>query len=92
MGVPYCIVRGGRARLGQVVRRKSVAAVALTGVNAEDRPNFTKLLETIRTNFNDRYDEIRKQWGGGVVSKRSRTKVAKIEKAREKERLEKEQY
>lgn len=92
MGVPYCIVRGGRARLGQVVRRKSVAAVALTGVNPEDKPNFTKLVETIRTNFNDRYDEMRKQWGGGVVSKRSRTKMARLEKIKEKEKMEKELF
>jgi len=91
MGVPYCIIRGGRARLGQVVRRKSVAAVAFTTVNPEDKTNLSKLCETIRTNFNDRFDEIRKQWGGGLLSRRSRTKIVRIERAKEKERLAKEQ-
>lgn len=39
MGVPYCIVRGGRSRLGQVANLKSVAALALTAVNPEDKVN-----------------------------------------------------
>jgi len=91
MGVPYCIVKGGRSRLGQVVKRKSIAAIALTSVNPEDKPALSKLTETIKTNFNDRYDEVRKQWGGGLVSRRSRTKVVKLEKAKEKERSAKDQ-
>lgn len=37
MGIPYCIVRGGRSRLGQVARLKSCAALALTQVNPEDK-------------------------------------------------------
>ena len=89
MGVPYCIIRGGRSRLGQVVRRKTTSAVALVHVNPEDRANLTKLVDTIKTNFNERFDEMRKQWGGGLVSKRSRTKITKIEKAKEKERAAK---
>lgn len=90
MGIPYCIVRGGRSRLGQVVKRKTTSVVALTTVNPEDKTAISKLSDTIRTNFNDRFDEIRKQWGGGLVSKRSRTKIVKLEKAKEKERSAKE--
>lgn len=37
MGIPYCIVRGGRSRLGQVAGLKSVATLALTSVNPEDK-------------------------------------------------------
>ncbi len=85
MGVPYCIVRGGRSRLGQVAGLKSVAALALTGVNPEDKAALTSLVETVRTNFNDRFDEIRKHWGGGVMSNKSRAKVTKLEKAKAKE-------
>ena len=33
MGVPYCIVKG-KARLGQVVRRKTCAALCLAQVRA----------------------------------------------------------
>ncbi|XP_015784595.1 60S ribosomal protein L7a [Tetranychus urticae] len=85
MGIPYCIVKGGRSRLGYIVRRKSIACCALVNVNPEDKNNLAKLCETIKTNFNDRYEEMRKQWGGGVLSFRSRAKQAKLEKAKAKE-------
>lgn len=85
MGIPYCIVRGGRSRLGHVVRRKTCSAVAITTVNPEDRVTLTKLVEVVRTNFNERYDEIRRHWGGGVLGSKSRAKLAKVEKAKAKE-------
>jgi len=85
MGIPYCIVRGGRSRLGRVARRKSISSLCLTGVNPEDKNTLSKLCETIRTNFNDRYDEIRRQWGGGQVGAKSKAKIAKLEKAKAKE-------
>jgi len=85
MGVPYCIVKGGRSRLGHVARRKSIAALAVTDVKPEDKANLSKLVETIRTNFNDRFDEIRKQWGGGIVGSKSRAKITKFEKTKERE-------
>jgi len=91
MGVPYCIVKGGRGRLGAVVRRKSCSAVALTDVKAEDKVNLSRLVETIRTNFNDRYDEIRKQWGGGQVGSKSRAKITKLERAKEREVMQQKQ-
>lgn len=91
VGVPYCIVKGGRGRLGHVVRRKSCSAVALTAVNPEDKVNMSRLVETIRTNFNDRYDEIRRQWGGGQVGSKSRAKIVKLEKAKEKEVIQQKQ-
>lgn len=85
MGVPYCIVRGGRSRLGQVAGLKSVAALALTNVNSEDKTALANLVDVVRTNFNDRFEEIRKHWGGGLMSNKSRAKVTKLEKAKAKE-------
>jgi len=85
MGIPYCIVKGGRSRLGQVARRKSIAALALVDTKPEDKGALTKLVETVRTNFNDRHDEIRKHWGGGVLGSKSQARIRKIEKARERE-------
>jgi len=85
MGVPYCVVRGGRARLGQVTRRRNCAALAIVNTNPEDKVSLTRLTEVIRTNFNDRFDEIRRQWGGGVLGTKSRAKIAKLEKAKAKE-------
>jgi len=88
MGIPYCVVKGGRARLGHATRRKTCATLAITSVNPEDKVPLTKLVEVVRTNFNDRYDEIRRQWGGGVLGSKSRARVAKIDKAKAKEGLQ----
>lgn len=84
MGVPYCIVKG-KARLGRLVGRKTCTCVALTQVNPEDRSALSKVVDSVRTNFNDRFDEVRRHWGGGVMGKKSQDRVAKIEKARAKE-------
>jgi len=85
MGVPYCVVRGGRSRLGHVTRRKGCSAIAITSVNPEDKMSLTKLVEVVRNNFNDRFDEIRRQWGGGILGAKSRAKITKLEKAKQKE-------
>merc|ERR1712062_438969 len=84
MGVPYCIVKG-KARLGRVVRRKTVTCLALAATNPEDRSALNKLVDAVKTNYNDRGDEIKRHWGGGVMGSKSQAKVAKLEKAKAKE-------
>merc|ERR1711872_684837 len=84
MGVPYCIVKG-KARLGRVVHRKTATSLALTQVNPEDRPNLNKVIEAVKTNFNDRFEELRKHWGGGIMGSKSQARVTKLEKAKAKE-------
>uniref|UniRef100_A0A7N9CC33 60S ribosomal protein L7a n=1 Tax=Macaca fascicularis TaxID=9541 RepID=A0A7N9CC33_MACFA len=70
MGVPYCIIKG-KARLGRLVHRKTCTTVAFTQVNSEDKGALAKLVEAIRTNYNDRYDEIRRHWGCNVLGPKS---------------------
>jgi len=89
MGVPYCIVKG-KSRLGRLVRRKTCTAIALTQVDAADRANFTKVVETINTNFNDRFEEIRKHWGGGLLGAKSMARISKIERAKSRELAQKQ--
>ncbi|KAK9882663.1 hypothetical protein WA026_022530 [Henosepilachna vigintioctopunctata] len=84
MCVTYCIIKG-KARLDMLVRRKTCTAIAITQVDSGDRTNLTKLLEVIKTNINDRGDEIRKHWGGGVFESKSAARLAKIERAKGKE-------
>lgn len=76
MDVPYCIVKG-RARLGQLVDRKMCTSVAFTDVRSEDKQALSKLVETIKTNYNERADEIRKHWGGGLLGAKSQAKLNK---------------
>merc|ERR1712049_63113 len=66
MGVPYCIVKN-KARLGRLVRRKTCTCVALTQVDSGDKLNLSKLTESVKNNYNDRFEEIRRNWGGGLL-------------------------
>ncbi|EGV97728.1 60S ribosomal protein L7a [Cricetulus griseus] len=66
MGVPYYIIKG-KARLGRLVHRKTCTTVAFKQVNSEDKGALAKLVGAIRTNYNDRYDEILRHWGGNVL-------------------------
>jgi len=88
MGVPYCIVKG-KARLGAVVKRRTCTAMAISNTHPEDKASLNKLVETIRTNFNERYDELKRHWGGGVLGARSQCRINKLEKAKAKELAQK---
>ena len=59
--------------------------IAFTLVNSEDKSALAKLVEAIRTNYNDRYDEIRRHWGGNILGPKSVACIAKPEKAKAKE-------
>merc|ERR1711965_684644 len=62
MGVPYCIVKG-KARLGKLVHKKTATAIAVTSVKQDDKDRLEKLSEAVRTNYNERVEEIRRNWG-----------------------------
>jgi len=84
MGVPYCIIKG-KARLGRLCHRKTTAVVALTTTSPEDKPTLAKIVEAVNANYKDRFDEIRRHWGGGIMSARSQARTAKIQKAKDRE-------
>eukprot|EP00088_Acartia_fossae_P044499 TRINITY_DN4727_c0_g1_i3.p1 TRINITY_DN4727_c0_g1~~TRINITY_DN4727_c0_g1_i3.p1 ORF type:complete len:267 (+),score=136.08 TRINITY_DN4727_c0_g1_i3:34-834(+) len=79
MGVPYCIVKN-KARLGRVARRKTTTCLAITQVESSDRSALNKLVDVVKTNYNERSEEIRKHWGGGSLGSKSAARVAKLEK------------
>jgi large subunit ribosomal protein L7Ae len=51
---------------------------------------LTKIIDVIKTNFNDRADEIRRHWGGGILGSKSAARIAKIERAKAKELAQKQ--
>ncbi|XP_049805616.1 60S ribosomal protein L7a [Schistocerca nitens] len=89
MGVPYCIVKG-KARLGRLVHKKTCTCVAITQVESSDRAALTKIVESVKTNFNERYEEFRRHWGGGLLGSKSAARIAKIEKAKARELAQKQ--
>jgi len=84
MDVPYCIVKG-KARLGTVVHKKTATALVITNVRNEDKNELAQLITSCRSKFNERADDIRRSWGGGLLGFKSRTMLAKREKAKSKE-------
>jgi len=78
MGIPYCIMKS-KARLGALVRRKNCAAVCLTDVDGADKNTLAKVIETVKGHFNDRYDDVRKTWGGGALSAKAAARKLKLE-------------
>ncbi|KAG8379767.1 hypothetical protein BUALT_Bualt07G0123700 [Buddleja alternifolia] len=84
MEIPYCIVKG-KARLGTIVHQKTASVLCLTSVKNEDKMEFSKILEAIKANFNDKYDETRKKWGGGVMGSKSQAKTKAKERVLAKE-------
>merc|ERR1711874_475933 len=84
MGVPYCIVKN-KARLGRVVRRKTTTCLAITNVESSDRSALNKLVETVKTNYNERAEEIKKHWGGSTLGSKSSARINKMNKAKAQE-------
>jgi large subunit ribosomal protein L7Ae len=76
MGVPYCIIKG-KARL-------RCTTLAFRQVNSEDKGVLAKQMETIRSNFNDRYDKISCHCGGNFMGPKSVAHIAKVEKKKAK--------
>jgi large subunit ribosomal protein L7Ae len=84
MGIPYCIVKG-KARLGKLVHLKTCTSLALTEVHGDDKSGLSKVIEAIKTNFNDRYDELRRHWGGNTLGNKSQARITKLERLKAKE-------
>jgi len=84
MQVPYVIVKG-KARLGAVVGKKTATALAITSVAPEDKDVLKRILEAIKNNYTDKYEDVRRHWGGGKLGLKSTQKQAKKAALRKKE-------
>jgi len=84
MDVPYIIVKG-KARLGQLVHKKTAAAVAVVDVRAEDKHEFSQVVSAARESFLDKYEDSKRHWGGGVMGYKSQAATLKHQRAIAKE-------
>ncbi|KAI9315169.1 50S ribosomal protein L30e-like protein [Dichotomocladium elegans] len=75
MGVPYAIVNS-KARLGSVVHKKTATALAFTEVKDADKAELASLVSACKSNYNDKWEEHRKSWGGGIMGVKSNAKMA----------------
>ncbi|TGZ81919.1 ribosomal protein L7a [Ascodesmis nigricans] len=82
MGVPYVIVKG-KARLGTVVHKKTAAVLAITEVRSEDKSELAKVVTAVKEGYNDKYEEHRRHWGGGIMGAKANARIAKKQKALE---------
>lgn len=76
MGIPYAIIKS-KSRLGALVHKKTAACVAVTEVHQEHKQDLAAIVQAIKANFNDKADEIRKHWGGGIMGAKSQAMMAK---------------
>ncbi|KAJ1977862.1 60S ribosomal protein L8 [Dimargaris verticillata] len=80
MGVPYCIVKG-KSRLGTVVHAKTATALAITEVRESDKPELAALVSAIKSNYNDKFEQQRRAWGGGVLGPKAIAAMRKRQEA-----------
>ena len=69
--VPYCIVKG-KAALGKLVGMKTCTVCAIDAVRGEDNATFAKLQDAALSGFNNKYDDVRKVWGGLQMGRKGR--------------------
>lgn len=90
-GVPYLIVKG-KARLGQVVHKKTATALAFVNVRPEDQTALANLTTVAKDSYLDKYDDTRRTWGGGKLGSKSATALKKKQKAIAKEEKARTQF
>jgi len=83
MDIPYCVVKG-KARLGQLVHRRTTCALAVTELSKEDLPKLDQLVQNFRLMYNDNTAD-RKKWGGGVMGHKAQAVIKNREKVAAKE-------
>jgi len=84
MDIPYCIVKG-KARLGQMVYKRTATALAITEVNKEDLAKLEQLTSNFRAMYNDGSAADRRKWGGGIMGCKAQAVIQSRAKAKARE-------
>ena len=85
--VSYCFVKS-KSRLGQLVGLKKTACVALTDVRKEDQAELDRLVNTMRTLYNNNKEHLT-NYGDIVLGGKAQARNAIREKAKERELMQK---
>jgi len=80
MDIPYAIIKS-KARLGQLVHKKTATAVAVTDVKAEDNAKLDQIIKSVR----EHYSAVHRHWGGGVLGSKAQAVVRARQKAQARE-------
>ena len=64
---------------------KTATTIAVTDVRSEDNASLNTIIDAVRADYNERGDEIRKHWGGGIMGSKSRAKSDFLESQRLKD-------
>jgi large subunit ribosomal protein L7Ae len=81
--IPFCIVKG-KARLGQVVHKKTATALAITEVKPEHSHQLDQIVSAVRPLYNEDAKAL-KTWGGGIMGPKAQAVVRLREKKLAKE-------
>jgi len=79
MEIPYCIVKS-KARLGQLVHKKTATAIAVTDVKPEDAGKLQQLIDSAKSHFNNEDGATQRKWGGGVLGVKAQAVVRRRER------------
>ena len=99
MQVPYAIVKGKarlgtvvhkKVRLRILAHACTAAnysqtatALAITEVRSEDKSELSKIVQTVKEGFIDKYEDHRRHWGGGIMGAKANARQEKKRKALE---------
>lgn len=62
---------------------QTAAVLAMTEVRSEDKNELAKLVSAIKDGFMDKHDQVRRQWGGGIMGAKAQMRIQKKQKALE---------
>jgi len=82
--IPFAIIRG-KARLGALVGKKTAACAALCDVRPEDEKVFKEIADDCHTQYNKRFNYLKKKIGPKIMGIKTRHSIAKRRRYREEE-------
>lgn len=85
--VPFCFIKS-KARLGQMVNKKTTSCVAITEVRKEDQAEFDRLAENCNQNYNNNKD-LSTKFGEIVLGGKAQARLKKQNEAKAAELMQK---